>query len=135
MPVSLCETILWFVLQEMLEMCSSHLIPKSVETIPGLTTPIEHQIWLSIQVVNRLPEGSGVFATSTIISGSMVCNYGGSVAEQRMGQHNSRGTQELFDASDCLLWRTNLVPVSQHGLRVCIWKIHLSLQQTAQFEA
>ena len=79
-----------FVLQEMLhtqqvELCSSQLKHKSVESITGLTTLIENQSWPSLEVTEGLPEGRGVFATSKIDSGSMVCNYGGVLLNKHQG--------------------------------------------------
>ena len=66
-------------------MCSAKLAPKSIESIPGLTTMIQDQSWPSIEIVEGLPEGKGVFARSTINSGSMICNYGGVLLTKQQG--------------------------------------------------
>ena len=40
---------------------------------------IEHQCWSHIEIVFGLPEGRGVFSTSSIPAGETICNYGGSL--------------------------------------------------------
>ena len=42
-----------------------------------IETRIEHQLWPHIQVRSGIPEGRGVFSTSLIPAGEIVCNYGG----------------------------------------------------------
>ncbi len=129
---ALIHSVLKFVLQEM---CSAKLAPKSIESIPGLTTMIQDQSWPSIEIVEGLPEGKGVFARSTLNSGSMVCNYGGVLLAKQQGNTIPEEDSNYLMELTHLPWGTHLLPQSYHGLRVYIWKIYKPLKQTPQCEA